>query len=147
MIVYLDSSAIVRAYLPDEVEHARVRALIDDPETATITGSWSRVEVSSALVRAARAHRGDESALLAVFDDDVSPSRGGLVVVDAEQSEVELVALGIVRRSGIRSLDAWHLACAALAFEELAEPGEERVFATRDDAQAAVARELGFNLL
>lgn len=41
-------------------------------------------------------------------------------------------------------MDAWHLACASLAAEELAEPGEERGFATRDTEQAAVARELGF---
>jgi hypothetical protein len=39
------------------------------------------------------------------------------------------------------------IACASIAFDELAEPGEVRAFATRDAEQAAVARLLGFTVL
>ena len=147
MIVYVDSSVVVRSYLVDEPDHPQVRALFDDPQLTTITGSWTRVEVTGSLVRAARAHRGDEESLLELFERDLDPATGELSVIDANQAEIEGIALEIVRRTGIRSMDAWHLACARLTLAELAEPGEERAFATRDDQQAAVARELGFTVL
>ncbi len=147
MIVYLDSSYIVCGYLADEADHVQVRQLLRDPDHTTITGSWSRIEVTGALIRAATSHRGDREALLAAFEEDVSEVSGTLTVVDAEQAEIERIALDLVRTSGIRSMDAWHLACAHLALVELSEPGEERGFATRDAAQAAVARDLGLLVL
>lgn len=144
MIVYIDSSVLVRSYLVDEADHDQIRAMLANPSVTAITGSWTKVEVAGSLVRAARAHRGDEAALLAVFEHDVSSESAQLTVVDVNQVEIELVALQIVRRTGIRAMDAWHLACAILAFEELAEPGEQWGFATRDAEQAAIAVELGF---
>jgi predicted nucleic acid-binding protein len=147
VITYVDSSLIVRALLPDEPGHERARAILDDPGHSMITGSWSVVEVTGALVRAVRAFRGDERALFAAFENDVDPVDGRIVVVDAMQAEVESIARSIVRRTGIRSLDAWHLACAQLAFEDLAEPGEVRAFATHDTDRAAIARELGFTVI
>jgi len=146
MISYLDSSFLVSAYLVDEPEHERARALVSHPTDAVITGSWSRLEVSGALVRAARAHRGDEKGLLALFDRDTHPSHGTLTLIDANQAEIESVSISIVRRSGIRAMDAWHLACAMLAFDELAEPGEVRIFVTRDAEQASAARDLGLTV-
>lgn len=147
MIVYFDSSVVVRAYLADEIDHAEVRALFADPARTAITGSWTVIEVTGSLVRAATAHRGDRQGLLAAFVRDIDPVAGVLTVIDAEQAEIERIALELVRSSGIRSLDAWHLACARLALDELAEPGEERGFATRDTEQAAVARDMGFAIL
>lgn len=147
MIVYVDSSFLVRSYLVDETDHVQVRAMLDDPSVTAITGSWTRVEVTGSVVRAARAHRGDETALLALFREDTEGERARLTIVDAMQAEVELIALGIVRRTGIRSMDAWHLACASLALPALAEPGEQLGFATRDAEQAAVARELGYTVV
>jgi len=44
-------------------------------------------------------------------------------------------------------MDAWHLAVAALTLPSLVESGEEAGFATGDDAQSALARALGFQLL
>ena len=146
MIAYVDSSFLVRSYLVDETDHAQVRAMLVDPAITAITGSWTRVEVTGSIVRAARAHRGDEQALLELFREDTEGERAPLTVVDVMQAEVELVALGIVRRTGIRSMDAWHLACASLALPALAEPGEELGFATRDAEQAAVAREFGYTV-
>lgn len=138
---------IIRGYLADESDHAEVRRLLDDQELTVITGSWTRIEVTGSLVRAADAHRGDRGGLLASFEHDIDAATGSITVVDAEQAELERIALELVRSTGIRSMDAWHLACARLAFDELAEPAEELGFATRDAGQAAVARELGFTIL
>ncbi len=90
------------------------------------------------------AARGDEALLLAALDADLDARSGVVVTIDAHQAEVERIALDLVRSSGIRSMDAWHLACAMLAFDELAEPGERLVFATRDAEQLTVARRLGW---
>lgn len=147
MIAYLDSSVLTRAYLADEAEQGRVRELLDSTDIVTVSATLSRIEVTGALVRAARAHRGDEDALLAAFASDLAAAGGSLVLLDARQAEIEAIALQIVRAHGIRSLDAWHLACAALAAEELLEPGERLAFATRDAEQAAAARQLGFELV
>jgi len=142
VIVYVDSSALARAYLADETGHEEVGAMLHDPDMALITGTWTRVEVSGALVRAARAARGDEQGLLALLDSDLAPD-GPVTVVAVNQEHVETAALQLVREHGIRAMDAWHLATAQLVVPALAEPADEAGFATRDHAQAAVAVTLG----
>ncbi|MGO9754613.1 MAG: type II toxin-antitoxin system VapC family toxin [Solirubrobacteraceae bacterium] len=141
MIAYLDSSVLARAYLVDEDGHHAAAALLADPEIATVTGTWTRIEVSGALVRAARAGRGDEKGLLALLDADLSDP---VIVLGAPQDEVERNALELVRRHAIRAMDAWHLAVAALTVPPLLDHGEQRAFASRDEAQRAVAQALGF---
>lgn len=141
MIAYLDSSVLARAYLVDEDGHEQVIALLADPQVATVTGTWTRIEVSGALVRAARSGRGDEKGLLALLDADLS---GQVIVLAAPQDRVEQHALELVRRHALRAMDAWHLAVAALVVPPLLEPGEPQAFATRDEAQRKVAEELGF---
>jgi predicted nucleic acid-binding protein len=147
LIVYVDSSVIVRAYLADEEGHEEAVALMNDPEEAAVTGSWTRVEVSGALVRAARSGRTnggpDEPGLLALLDADLG-SDGPVTVVAAPQEEVEKEALHIVRAHGLRAMDAWHLAVAKLTVPALVEPGEDMAFASRDKEQRAVAEVLGF---
>lgn len=146
-MVYFDSSVIARALLVNEPGHAAALALVRDPAHTAITGSWTRIEVSGALVRSARATGRTADELLVALDADLADAGGSIGVVDAVQAEIENVALTLVRRYGLRAMDAWHLACANLAFEELAEPGEELGFATRDSEQAAVAREFGYTLV
>jgi uncharacterized protein len=146
VIVYLDSSVLARAYLPDEAGHDEASALLDDPEVALVTGSWSRVEVSGALVRAARVGRGDEKGLLALLDSDLGDD-GPVSVVSAAQETVEDRALGLVREHALRAMDAWHLAVAEIALPGLAEPGEGIGFATRDRDQSEVARLLGLHVV
>jgi predicted nucleic acid-binding protein len=142
VIVYLDSSVLARAYLHDEAGHDKAVALLEDPEIALVTGTWTRIEVSGALVRAARAGRGDEAGLLDLLDSDLGP-QGAVTVVAAVQDDVEAHALSLVREHAIRAMDAWHLAVATLVLPDLVEPGEGTGFATRDEAQAAVAAILG----
>jgi predicted nucleic acid-binding protein len=141
VIAYLDSSVLARAYLVDEDGYQRATALLADAEIATVTGTWTRIEVSGALVRAARAGRGDERGLLALLDADLS---GPVAVLGAPQDEVERRALELVRRHALRAMDAWHLAVAALVVPSLLELGEPQAFASRDQAQRQVAEELGF---
>ena len=141
MIAYLDSSILARAYLVDEDGHQQATALLADPQIATVTGTWTRIEVSGALVRAARAGRGDEKGLLALLDADLT---GPVIVLGAPQDQVEQHALELVRRHALRAMDAWHLAVAALVIPPLLEPGEPRAFASRDEAQRKVAEQLGF---
>lgn len=142
MIVYLDSSVLARAYLADESGHADAVAMLEDPDLGLITGTWSRIEVSGALVRAARAGRGDEKGLLSLLDADLATD-GPVTVIAADREEVEAQALQLVREHAIRALDAWHLATAKLVLPRLVEPGEEVGFATRDQAQSVVASALG----
>lgn len=132
MIVYVDSAVLARAYLSDEDGHVAAEALLADPELALITGTCTRIEVSAALVRAARAGRGEEPGLLALLDDDLGPA-WPVAVVEAAQPDVEERALRLVRQHGLRAMDAWHLAVATLIMPVSAEPGESRGFASRDD--------------
>jgi uncharacterized protein len=141
VIAYLDSSVLARAYLVDEDGHQEASALLADPDIATVTGTWTRIEVSGALVRAARAGRGDEKGLLALLDGDLADP---VIVLGAPQDQVERHALQLVRQHALRAMDAWHLAVAAIVVPPLLEPGEPRAFASRDEAQRQVAEELGF---
>lgn len=142
MIVYLDSSVLAPAYLADEPGHDEAQTMLADPDLGLITGTWTRVEVSGALVRAARAGRGDERGLLALLDSDLSDN-GSVAVVTAPQVDVESQALQLVRNHAIRAMDAWHLAVATLVAPSLVEPREDVGFATRDEVQSAVATILG----
>ena len=143
MIVYLDSSILARAYLADEDGHDQAVALLDDPEIAAVTGTWTRIEVSGALIRAARAGRADAEGLLALLDADLATD-GPVTVLAAPQERVEEMALHLVREHALRAMDAWHLAVASLTVPPLAEAGEQIAFAARDEAQATVAVTLGF---
>lgn len=142
MIVYLDSSVLARAYLADEPGHAEVSAMLEDPDLALVTGTWTRIEVSGALVRAARTGRGNEADLLALLDADLAAD-GPVTLVTNAQADVEAEALGLVRAHALRAMDAWHLAVAKLVLPSLTEPGEQAGFASRDEAQSAVAVSLG----
>lgn len=143
MIVYLDSSVLARAYLADEVGHAESAALLESADVALVTGTWTRIEVSGALIRAARSGRIDAKGLLDLLDADLAPD-GPVTVLSAPQEEVEETALSLVREHAIRAMDAWHLAVASLTLPQLVEGGEELSFASRDTAQAEVAELLGF---
>jgi predicted nucleic acid-binding protein len=146
VIAYVDSSLLLRSYLHDEEGHVEAVALLEDPEIEHVTGSWTRIEVSGALIRAARSGRNetDEQGLLAILDADLAAD-GRVAEVLAPHEAVEERALGLVREHALRTLDAWHLAVASLTVPALAEPEQEEIaFASRDEGQAAVAERLGF---
>lgn len=142
MIAYVDSSVLARAYLMDEVGHHDAAHLLEDAEMAVVTGTRTRIEVSGALVRAARAGRGDGDRLLAALDADLGPG-GPVTMLEAPQHDIETRALELVREHALRAMDAWHLAVAAIALPQLVEAGEAAGFASRDAEQARVAGQLG----
>lgn len=146
VVVYIDSSVLARAYLPDERGHEDAVKLLFDTDTAAVTGTWTRVEVAGALVRAARRGRRSPkqiSAALAVLEGDLG-HEGPVTVIGGDQREVEARALDLVVEHGLRAMDAWHLAVAALTVPSLVERGEPVGFASRDAEQARVAELLGF---
>jgi uncharacterized protein len=146
VIAYLDSSVLVRSYLEDEDGHREAIALLENPDITYVTGTWTRIEVSGALTRAARSGRGatDEQGLLATLDADLG-ANGRVTELTVPQADAEQKALGLVREHALRALDAWHLAVASLTVPALAEPEQEEIaFASRDDDQGAVAERLGF---
>lgn len=145
MIVYADSSVLVRAYLADENGHLQALRLLEDRNLIVVSGSWTRVEVTGALVRAAKSHREVLTDLLRVWDQDTGDD-GPITILHADQRQVEERALSIVMAHGLRAMDAWHVALASLTVPELAD-GDKVGFATRDDAQAEVARQWGFDPL
>jgi uncharacterized protein len=146
VIVYLDSSVLARSYLNDEQGHREAVALLEKADMTHVTGKWTRIEVSGALLRAARSGRNKADAhdLLAMLDADLS-AKGRVIELTASQADVERKTLELVRAHALRTLDAWHLAAASLTVPALAAPEQEQIgFASRDDSQAAAAEELGF---
>lgn len=146
MIAYIDSSVLVRAYLADEPDHDDVRHLLEDPDLALISSTLTPIEVSGALVRAARAGRGREEHLLSLLDNDIVGD-GPVTIIATPPEQVEETAMMLVRQHGLRALDAWHLSAADRLLPELVEPGEAVGFASRDKAQASVAEALGFEVI
>jgi uncharacterized protein len=146
VIVYLDSSVLARSYLDDENGHKEATALLEDPNMQHVTGKWTRIEVSGALLRAARSGRNetDEQDLLTMLDVDLG-AKGRVTELIAPQADVESKALQLVREHALRTLDALHLAVASLTVPALAKPEQEEIgFASRDEDQATVAEQLGF---
>ncbi len=144
MIAYVDSSLVVRAYLEDEAGSVAAQRVLADRSIAKYTGRWTRIEVSAAVARAARAGRPVLKAdTLARLDADLRPG-GRIKVLAADDAEVEAKALALAREHGLRALDALHVALATIAIPKLADKGEPLGFASRDGDQATVAESLGF---
>jgi uncharacterized protein len=150
VITYVDTSVLVRAVLPDEAGHAEAGTLLADQSQGLVTGTWTRIELVSALARAAAHGRMRTTRMrtalldlgLAILAED-----GAVAVVSAPQDEVEARAFLLARDRGLRAMDAWHLACAGIVLPQLAEAGENQGFATRDAEQAEAARALGFTVI
>ncbi len=144
-IAYVDSSVVVRYYLVTDPHHAEAVELIDDADSAIVTGTWTAIEVSGALVRACRSAQVDAAGILAQLDLDMTD--GPITLVAEPQDDVERIAHNIVRTDGIRAMDAWHIAVASLALPELSGPSDEAVFVTRDADQARAAERRGLAVL
>ena len=144
-IAYVDSSVVVRYYLEADHGHAEAVALIEDAETAVITSMLTMIEASGALVRAARNAGIDPVSVLARLDADLTD--GPVTLVGADVGQVEHRALDIVRASGIRALDALHIAVAGLVLPELTTGADRGVFYTRDERQAQAAEAHGLQLV
>jgi len=143
VLIYLDSSVLARAYLVDEPGHAEALALLTG-ESFVTTSTLTVVEVTSALVRAARARRlADLDGALASLDADTGAD-GPVILIRADQLTAENMARRLVRDHALRALDALHLAVAELSARPLAGDDEDVAIASRHSAQRTAAGVLGF---
>lgn len=140
---YADTSAVVRAFLVDEPEHGAMKAFLFSTPGSALTSDLTRVELSAAFRRAARAGRiSDPDRLIARALTDVSRS-GGLRTVNLEIGRIEAEVHRLLARHRLRAADAIHLATAIVALDE---PNGAQ-FVTRDRHQADAARAEGFEVL
>ncbi|MEA2024282.1 MAG: type II toxin-antitoxin system VapC family toxin [Actinomycetota bacterium] len=143
VIAYADTSAVARAFLADEADHAALKDLLFTTPGAAVTSDLTRIELSAAFRRAARAGRiSDPERLIAVALAEVSRS-GGLRTVNLRIGEIENEVHHLLARHRLRAADAIHLATAIVAMEG---PGGVR-FVTRDRRQAEAARAEGFEVI
>lgn len=143
MIAYADTSAVARAFLVDEAEHEALRALLFTTPGSAVTSDLTRVELSAAFRRAARAGRiSDPERLITAALAEVSRS-GGLRTVNLNFGQIESEIHRLLARHRLRAADAIHVATAIVAMDG---PGGVQ-FITRDRRQAEAARAEGFEVL
>jgi predicted nucleic acid-binding protein len=143
-VLYVDTSALVRAYLPDEPEHDGLRETILEADEPVTTSELSRVEIARALKAAERAGRlNDAAPVLKRIDADLSGKP--ILTIRLDSATVVPRSRELVLAHRLRTLDALHLA-VALGLDAFAE-GAEIVLVTRDADQASAARALGLALL
>jgi uncharacterized protein len=144
-LIYADTSAVVRAYFADEADHKELHKLLTGPDPV-VTSELTRVEFASAVSAAYRARRvANPSVVLDRFDLDCG--QDGLVTLLRLDAQVVLpLARRLVTEQVLRTLDAIHLA-VALTDATALSGGDSVVFVTRDNQQAAAAKELGLAVL
>jgi len=141
-LIYADSSALVRAYFPDEPDHADLRRLLLEGNEAVVTSEIARLELASAARAASSGGRLSRwSELLARIDVDLAEG-GPIGPIGLRPDLILPAAYRLVVEHRLRTLDAIHLAvcveeCPAFAGDDTI------IFVTRDREQAAAARALG----
>lgn len=144
MLLYADTSALVRAYFIDEEDHELLRILLLDGGDAVVTSELARLEFASATVAAARAGRiRTARTVLARFDADCGEA-GPLALIAFDPASVLPEAHRLLLAHPLRTLDAVHLAVALVELPHLA-PAEDIRFVSRDEAQLAAAVAQGFD--
>jgi predicted nucleic acid-binding protein len=141
-VLFLDSSALVKRYR-DELGSDRVAELIARSDRQVVA-RLTHVEVSSAIIRRARAARMDwhqVAAILDALDHDVS-DRMDIVDLDAPVLDR---AVALARRHALRGADAIQLACALLAWNDLA--GREFLLVASDVELNAAATAEGLRVV
>ena len=87
-VLYVDTSALVTAYLRDEPEHDRFRKLILEGDAPVVSSDFTRIEFAGAMTAAKRTGRiPDPAAMLAHFDHLASPD-GDLVLIPFNPNRV-----------------------------------------------------------
>ena len=139
MAIFADTSAVVRAYLSDEPDHAALaEVLFSGPEPVVIS-ALAEVEFVSAVARATRDGRIGESLadrLLADFAADTALD-GPLAMARFDAEAAFATAKRLLGKYRLRTLDAVQLAAA---MSVAATTDEELAFCTRDEDQAVAAR-------
>ncbi len=129
-MTYYDTSALVKRYI-DEAGRDLVESVLDD-DLLPVTAALSVVEVRRALARIDSALERVGARML--FDHEITAFQ--VVVLDERVIEH---AAAIAEFTGVRSLDALHLASATMS-------GSTRMV-TFDIRQGRVARQLGIEVV
>lgn len=141
-VLYADSSALGRAFIPGEPEHRDMRTLLRDSDELVITSELARLEVVRAVHAAQRARRAPEPAdLLTRFDGEVGPDRR-ILTLRLDPPLAIATARRLVSIHPLGSLDAIHLAVALIEADQLVAD-QELVFVTRDRVQREAAVDEG----
>lgn len=144
-LLYIDPSALIRAYLPDEPEHAYIRSMLLEGAYATMTCEIARVELASAVRAAGRAGRLIAwQRVLDGIDAEIGPG-GRIKLVALRSDPIFASARRLLLDHKLRTLDAIHLAVALEDGRSVAA-GDDLVFVTRDADQAAAASALGLTV-
>jgi predicted nucleic acid-binding protein len=125
---YVDSSALLKRYV-EEADSADADALLRD-DGALLTARHTIVEVRRNLARLLSGR--DLTAARAAFNDDLR----AISIIELDEATCESAA-SIAETTGVRSLDALHLAAA----QRVSAPGVG--FLTFDLRQAQAARAIG----
>jgi predicted nucleic acid-binding protein len=136
MILYLDTSALVKLYVAEEGSET-VRRAVEAADTVA-TSRVAYAEARAALAMASRLGRITEeerAAAAAVFRSDWPL----FSVVNVSQSLVELAA-ELAEAKALRGFDAIHLASSVLLLQRTAEPVH---FMAWDRPLVRAARDLG----
>lgn len=141
-VLYADSSALASAYLDDEPEHRALRELLLGGDDYVVSSEVARLELASAVRSAERAGRLPDGADLLGWIDLDCREGGPIQLLELEPGRTFATAHRLLLEHPLRTMDAIHLAVALDDAPALAD-GEEVVFVTRDEAQAAAARALG----
>ena len=140
-MLFVDTSALARAYLEDEPDSKTLRTLLLDSGEAVVASELVRVELARSAKGAERAGRiANAAVILEGIDADLDDP---ITVVDLEPRAVLPRARELVLAHRLGTLDAIHL---AVAVEEARRASDPLVFVTRDADQAAAAKALGFSL-
>lgn len=142
-LYYADTSALARAYLADESDHAELRSLLLEDGNLVVTSEITRLELASAVRNAhvsGRLARWKE--LLASIDADLA-DQGVVSPIDLRPDPILGVAYRLALEHRLRPLDAIHVAVCAEDCPPLAGD-DEITFVTRDSDQARAVRALGF---
>lgn len=144
-LVYADPSAIARAYFPDEPDHHALRSMLLESEEMVVTSELTRVELARAVRAAARAGRVMRWQELLGQIEAGFGGDGLLRLIAFRRELVVDAAHALVLAHRLGTLDAIHLAVALRECPPLAD-GENIVFVTRDEEQAAAAAALGLTV-
>jgi predicted nucleic acid-binding protein len=145
--LYVDTSALVTAYLSDESEHERFRKLLFEGDDLILSSDFTRIEFASAMTAAKRTGRIPDAAIVLAHLDEFASPAGDLVLVPFNSDRVFSAARRLVLENyAVRTLDAIHLAVAMHDTAELTG-GVPVTFVTRDERQAEAAKANGFKVL
>lgn len=143
-LLYADTSALARAYLPDEPDHAALRDLLLESTSAVVTSELATVELAAAMAAAERAVRiADAEAVMLRIDADLAGDPVALLALNPPT--VFPVARRLIDAHSLFAVDAIHLAVALVDARAYAEEGDV-VLVTQDRRQEAAARAEGLEV-